>query len=106
MIPYFHLAGAAIATGVGHLTMALLTLRIIRTKIEYKIRIKEQLKIFAAGIIMLLSMILLKQKLIMAEIPKIIVIIGCAGLIYLATLFILKFLTKDKLIEGKKLLDL
>ncbi len=104
LIPRFSIVGAAFAMGLGHLTMAVLSLRVINSRIRFSLDVTAQVKTIIAGIVMLLTIFILKVVINLPMLFEGLVISAISGLIYLALLVILGVVNKDKIYEARKLL--
>jgi len=104
LIPKYGASGAAIATGLGFALMVYLTTKLILK--EYPIHIEKfiQLKTVFSGLLFLASLSLLKKIIVMSNaIIEAIIVCTISGIIYVLALYLLKVVTKEKILFLKEL---
>ncbi|MDD3264076.1 MAG: flippase [Candidatus Nanoarchaeia archaeon] len=97
LIPFFDIAGAAIATSMGFLLMAILTARLIKKEYEINIQKSRIIKIILSNLFFFISIIMLKKLLVFNWIIEAILVLLISAIIYLISLFIFKVLTIEYL---------
>ncbi len=104
LIPKFSIVGAALAMGLGHLTMAVLSLRVINSRVRFSVDATAQIKTIIAGMIMLGTIFILKYIVNLPMLFEGFVISAISGLIYLGLLVVFGVINKDKIYEARKIL--
>jgi O-antigen/teichoic acid export membrane protein len=103
LIPRYSATGAAIGTGIGFGIMALLGLIYIKKSYPIRISIPDQVKVIFASFLFALSLFIISNQLEAYHmLIRMIVSCSIASLIYLAALFALGIINRDKISFIKK----
>ncbi|MFC1690847.1 flippase [Nanoarchaeota archaeon] len=102
LIYYFDYLGAAIATGIGFIVMAYLTMRIIMKSINIKLDISAILGTLASCILFGISSTILQKFIffgnsLFAIMGEGFIVLSMSSIIYIISLFLFKVITKDKI---------
>jgi O-antigen/teichoic acid export membrane protein len=93
LIPKFGINGAATATFFSYITMFILSLKNLTSRIRYKAPWKDWVLTFIGGLIFLSSISFLKNIIALVPLIEAAIVVIVSGFIYIAWLFIVKVLT-------------